>query len=65
MQIKGEVIHVVVKRCYNMTGLLRQLTEVEQDPHLKLLSRADEDGELYDRKNTRVQKHKVVQGDFK
>jgi error-prone DNA polymerase len=43
VQIEGEVIHVVVKRCFNLTSLLRGLTPVENDDQPVLtLSRADE-----------------------
>jgi error-prone DNA polymerase len=43
LQREGEVIHVIVKRCYNLSKLLRHLTAV-QDENLPLLtlSRADE-----------------------
>jgi error-prone DNA polymerase len=43
LQIEGEVIHVIVKRCFNLSPLLRGLTasEVENLPVLTL-SRADE-----------------------
>ena len=58
LQREGEVTHVVVKRCYDMSGYLRQLTVSEQknDP-VATLSRADEkDGSDYKDKDTRVQK---------
>jgi len=43
LQIEGEVIHVVVKKCFNLTPLLRGLTAVETDHQPVLtLSRADE-----------------------
>jgi error-prone DNA polymerase len=43
VQIEGLVIHVVVKRCFNLTGLLRGLTAIENDNQPVLtLSRADE-----------------------
>lgn len=43
LQIEGEVIHVVVKRCFNLTKLLRGLTAIENDDQPVLtLSRADE-----------------------
>lgn len=31
LQREGEVIHVIVKRCYNLTGLLRQLTAAKEE----------------------------------
>ena len=43
LQIEGEVIHVIVKRCYNLTPLLRSLTSRNDDPlPLLTLSRGDE-----------------------
>ncbi|MBT1696677.1 error-prone DNA polymerase [Fulvivirgaceae bacterium PWU4] len=43
LQREGEVIHVVVKRCHNLSRLLRQLTETNgEDLSLKPMSRADE-----------------------
>ena len=43
VQIEGEVIHVIVKRCFNLTKLLRGLTPAD-DENLPVLtlSRADE-----------------------
>ncbi|MDB4902955.1 MAG: error-prone polymerase [Mucilaginibacter sp.] len=43
LQIEGEVIHVIVKRCFNLTKLLRGLTPAE-DENLPVLtlSRSDE-----------------------
>ena len=43
LQIEGEVIHVIVKRCYNFSKLLRQLTASHNEnlPVLTL-ARADE-----------------------
>ncbi len=43
LQREGEVIHVVVQHCHNLTGLLRQLTvQKQEDPAVLTLSRADE-----------------------
>ena len=43
LQIEGEVIHVIVKTCYNFTKLLRQLTTANsEEPQILTLSRADE-----------------------
>jgi error-prone DNA polymerase len=43
LQIEGEVIHVIVKRCYDFTRLLRSLTASQQEQlPLLTLSRADE-----------------------
>jgi error-prone DNA polymerase len=46
LQKEGEVIHVVVERCHNLSGLLRGLTQ-ENSEHLPVLtlSRADEKSE--------------------
>lgn len=43
VQIEGEVIHVIVSRCFNYSGLLRHLSEKHQeDMMVTSLSRADE-----------------------
>jgi error-prone DNA polymerase len=43
LQVEGEVIHVIVKRCFNITKLLRQLTAVQDDESpLLTLARGDE-----------------------
>jgi error-prone DNA polymerase len=43
LQIEGEVIHVIVKRCFNLSALLRGLTVAEsEEPPVLTLSRADE-----------------------
>jgi error-prone DNA polymerase len=43
LQIEGEVIHVIVKRCYNFSKLLRKLIVYKEDDlSLGPLSRADE-----------------------
>ena len=43
LQIEGEVIHVVAKACFNLNGLLRGLTIVDEDTlPLLTLARADE-----------------------
>jgi error-prone DNA polymerase len=43
LQIEGELIHVIVKRCFNLTKLLSNLTEIGNDDIPVLtLSRADE-----------------------
>jgi error-prone DNA polymerase len=43
LQIEGEVIHVVVKRCFNLTGLLSKLTtKGNDDIPVMTLARADE-----------------------
>ncbi|HVW96213.1 MAG TPA: error-prone DNA polymerase [Mucilaginibacter sp.] len=43
LQVEGEVIHIVVRRCYNFNALLGKLTAVPDDsPALLSLARADE-----------------------
>ena len=43
VQIEGEVIHVIVKRCYDFSKLLRQLTASKTDnPQVLTLAYADE-----------------------
>ncbi|MEO6638801.1 MAG: error-prone DNA polymerase [Ginsengibacter sp.] len=43
VQIEGEVIHVIVKRCYDFSKLLRHLTaSKKQEPNLLTLARPDE-----------------------
>jgi len=43
LQREGEVIHVVVESCYNLSKLLRHLTTIKTtDPPVLTLSRADE-----------------------
>jgi error-prone DNA polymerase len=64
LQVEGEVIHVVVKKCYNMNGLLRDLAEEEHNTSVNPVCRSDEDGEMYNHKDTRVKKQKVVQGEI-
>ena len=42
LQVEGEVIHVIVSRCYDFSKLLRQLTSSgNDDPSLLTLSRSD------------------------
>lgn len=63
LQIEGEVIHVVAKRCFNMSSLLRGLNvSSEQDPDVSTLSRADEKDEYVSQavnKKTQVRKKAV------
>jgi error-prone DNA polymerase len=43
LQVEGEVIHVIVKHCYNFSTLLRQLTPAQNDdPAVLTLAYADE-----------------------
>lgn len=63
LQIEGEVIHVIVKRYYDLSQFLRQLTEVEADAQsLQTLARADErDGYPHHGQNKRSRVRTVVQ----
>ena len=62
LQIEGEVIHVVARRCYNFSKLLRGLVPgQEEDPKLATLSRADERGPAQDER-VKKQTREVVQG---
>lgn len=61
LQIEGEVIHVIVQRCYNLSGLLCDLTIIpDEKTDVRTLSRADEDGTDFTAKDKRVVK-KVIQ----
>ena len=43
LQVEGEVIHVIVQKCYDLTKLMRSLTTIEEEKLLLLtLARADE-----------------------
>jgi len=43
LQVEGEVIHVIVQRCYDLSPLLQNLTATkEKSSRLMPLSRADE-----------------------
>jgi error-prone DNA polymerase len=42
VQVEGEVIHVIVKAGYDLSRLLRTLTNGQKDPPVLTLSRADE-----------------------
>ena len=66
VQIEGEVIHVVAKKCYNVSGLLQKLT-VKEDENKKLvtLSRADEkETDNYTTQDQRVNRNAVLQGEI-
>ena len=62
LQREGEVIHVIVKRCFNLSKLLRQLVDAK-DENLPLtpLSRADERSALIPGKKERIQQHEMLQ----
>jgi error-prone DNA polymerase len=58
LQVEGEVIHIVVKRCFNLSGLLQKTANSnEESPALLTLSRADEkDVDNFATKDERVQR---------
>jgi error-prone DNA polymerase len=66
LQIEGEVIHVIAKRCHNVSGLLQKLTATgKESSSLLTLSKGDEkDGENYATKDKRVQRTKAIQGEI-
>jgi error-prone DNA polymerase len=62
LQKEGEVIHVIVRACYDLSGLLRALTASgSENPPIQTLSRADErDGDaIPSHPGTRPSKHPV------
>jgi error-prone DNA polymerase len=60
VQIEGEVIHVVVRRCFNLTPLLKEMSVTGQGAASMLtLSRADEK----DDEASRTKKRKISQKD--
>jgi error-prone DNA polymerase len=64
LQIEGEVIHVIVKRCYNFSRLLRGLVPGQnEDPSLGTFSRADERGPAHDSRVDKQEKQ-FVQGNI-
>ena len=43
LQREGQIIHVVVRRCFDLSGLLRKPTAIEKpDQPVLMLSRSDE-----------------------
>ena len=64
VQIEGKVIHVVVKRCFNLTKLLRGLTPA-QDESLPILtlSRADERTAAIPNERNTIPEYKIVEYD--
>jgi error-prone DNA polymerase len=42
LQVEGEVIHVIVQRCYDLSKLLRTLTPKQTDPPVLTLAYPDE-----------------------
>ena len=64
VQIEGEVIHVIVKKCYDFSKLLRKLTSYQNDdPSILTLARVDEKSAPTS-KDKRLQGRGVVQEDI-
>ncbi|HVM87939.1 MAG TPA: error-prone DNA polymerase [Puia sp.] len=65
LQKEGEVIHVIVRKCYDVSKLLRKLSSAEdKDVSLQTLSRADEKSPVipsYPGANKKLQSREVVQ----
>ncbi|CAN5699324.1 error-prone DNA polymerase [soil metagenome] len=57
LQREGEVVHVIVQRCFDLTKMLRKLTATDKDDlPLLTLSRADEnDGAAFNADNNKAQ----------
>ncbi len=66
LQREGEVTHVVVKHCYDMTSLLRNMTNPKQEQALVFAtSRADEkDGDALSPQDRQLQIKKTIQGEI-
>ncbi|MFC3560290.1 error-prone DNA polymerase [Pedobacter jamesrossensis] len=64
VQKEGEVVHVIVKRCFDLTKMLKKLTEKEnEDLPLLTLSRADERNPFpTENKRTQVRKEESDKG---
>ena len=64
IQKEGGVIHVVVKRCTDISGLLKQLTHIEQENrNVQTVLKSDE-GDMGDYKSKDSRGPKVVQPDI-
>lgn len=64
LQREGEVTHVVVQKCHNLSRLLQQLTTMNDEPDVSTFSRADEnDGGASRYQDRRVQ-GKTVQAEI-
>lgn len=66
LQREGQVTHVIAKRCFDLSGLLRNLTETHEEPEVQTLSRGDEkhDSFFAPPQNKKAQVRKVVQGEI-
>ncbi|MCD6064040.1 MAG: error-prone polymerase [Flavipsychrobacter sp.] len=63
LQREGEVTHVIVSRCYDLSALLT-VSKTEDSDAFMTLSKADEDGTEYDTKDQRLKKQKAAQLDI-
>jgi error-prone DNA polymerase len=62
LQREGEITHVIVRHCYDMSYLLREMNQTVQDPPLQTLSRSDEKDEFASQiVNKKTQLRKPVQ----
>ncbi len=62
LQVEGEVIHVIVQRCFNYSRLLQQLTATQREEiSLKPMSRSDETTAPYTVKK-KTPENELVQG---
>jgi len=62
LQREGEVVHVIVKRCFDLTKLLRGLTQANTDDLPVLtLSRADEKTNPFPAENKKAPVHEIAQ----
>jgi error-prone DNA polymerase len=62
LQREGEVIHVVVKRCYNLSRLLNKLAAPSQSELSLEHSRADETTSPFLPSSSKPQENKIIQG---
>ncbi|MBS1780803.1 MAG: error-prone DNA polymerase [Bacteroidetes bacterium] len=62
LQIEGEVIHVIVQRCHNLSPLLKKLSQTNEEPDVQTLARGDEkDLNNYHNQDARVRAANAIQ----
>jgi error-prone DNA polymerase len=61
LQVEGEVVHVIVRKCFNFSRLLQSLTVSAEDELTIVRSKSDETTSIPDARN-KPQSHDVVQG---
>ena len=64
LQVEGEVIHVIVKRCYDFTKLLHHLSASDEDLPVLTLARGDETSIPAHAQEKNLIAHESVQGDI-